>query len=197
LADSCAFATNNIGAYFSVDSLIPQDSKVLPYTPQINVTGIISDTSVWTEVIGEYVAAGGERFVVFGNFFSDENTDTISTGVDPVFFNGQKFALYYFDNVSLCLCDDTVSTDNNSNYFDRITVFPNPASDFVTIRGVEDTRGAKATLYDIAGVQIQTQQLENSGGQFQFSLGGIASGVYVLEITVSGETRRVKVVKSE
>ena len=58
------YYTENIGIYFSNDSLIDYNSSsILPVIPQVvNTSGIIYDTLNWVQVSGTYVAGGGEIY---------------------------------------------------------------------------------------------------------------------------------------
>lgn len=63
--------TENMGAYFSVDSVfIPGSGGMLTVTPQvISPPGqVYSDTLNWELVSGAFTAAGGERWVTLANF---------------------------------------------------------------------------------------------------------------------------------
>lgn len=68
---------NSFGVHFSREA--PKgnnDLKVVPLEEHIgNPEGrIIKDTIHWTKISGSYTAKGGERYVSFGNFRSDANT---------------------------------------------------------------------------------------------------------------------------
>lgn len=95
---------NNFGAYISNTlTTFPwnncNSTAPLPYTPQINYTCTITDTSNWVRVQGNYTAVGGEQYITLGNFFNDGAT---TSGNNPggSFFSG-PFAYYYIDDVSV------------------------------------------------------------------------------------------------
>ncbi|GAI33753.1 unnamed protein product, partial [marine sediment metagenome] len=179
LADSSAWATNNIGVYFSKDSIFGLNSKVLPYTPQINVTTIISDTSDWTEVSGEFTATGGEKYLIFGNFFADNLTAKDSTGVNPVTFNEQYFALYYIDNISLCLCTDTLPTNNSGLQQQGIKVYPNPATNTLTIEFNAPISNGVVLFYDVLG-KLQKETSLDATKRTVVDISDLRQGLYFL-----------------
>ncbi len=94
VADKYRLVTDAIGIYFSNDSVLYSSSGYsnLPYVPQVsNASGnILADTANWMPVSGEYVASGGEEFIIIGNFKTDVNTnlDTIGGGafIDEAYY---------------------------------------------------------------------------------------------------------------
>jgi hypothetical protein len=125
LADSFGYATNNIGAYFSdtsYDGLIdsPYIYFQMPFnrTPQIINDGSINPLTSktgWTKIEGSFIAEGGEKYILIGNFNDDANSDTVFIA-SPVVTNVscRKHVSYYFiDKVSVYLCEDTVQPPQN------------------------------------------------------------------------------------
>lgn len=98
LADVCKVASNNIGVCFTKDSLINYSISylyLLPGIPQIEEKEIITDTTNWVLISGNFVANGGERFMTIGNFRNNANTDTLTVG------GISSEANYYLDDVSV------------------------------------------------------------------------------------------------
>ncbi len=81
----------------------PQPGGNQPITtviPQVVSTSIISDTSQWTLVTGNYVATGGEQYVTIGCFLDNANTafQTVSyPGGSTILVTGG--AMYMIDDV--------------------------------------------------------------------------------------------------
>lgn len=104
LADNSPIAVNRLGVYFSntqvFNNLHANDcigtSTTLPYTPQLQWPSTISDKTNWVLVKWDYVATGGERYFVIGNFYNNANTTTTSAGGGT-----QPFSYYYIDDVSM------------------------------------------------------------------------------------------------
>jgi gliding motility-associated-like protein len=72
----------------------------LPFIPQIqNGNGIIKDTMNWVKVSGSFIASGDEKFLVIGNFYSNQFTNFLLVG-------GSSNPRYFVDDVSVCDCDD-------------------------------------------------------------------------------------------
>ncbi|MEO6239812.1 MAG: T9SS type A sorting domain-containing protein [Bacteroidia bacterium] len=96
-ADSSRITIDGFGAFFSPDTIRSNNDFPLPYTSQIGNTmgNVITDTSTWTLISGNFTATGGERFVTIGNF----NTDLATTS-DTMNY-GYLLCYYYFDDVSV------------------------------------------------------------------------------------------------
>lgn len=99
-------AIENIGLYFSADSLSYAMAKNLPFTPHIkNTNGIITDTENWVEISGTYKANGGEKWIIIGNFNPDSTTNKLWLKPNET---SMSAAYYYIDDVSVVLCDNIV-----------------------------------------------------------------------------------------
>jgi len=132
LANICRYTGSTIGAYFS-DTLISSSTTfgVLPYTPQVMYTGTTRfDTTNWTSVSGDFVARGGERFLVIGNFKADSLTDTLLVNMGP----GTNTIFYsLIDDVSLVLNNPPGTTVHGASPA-RYMAGPNPFSEKLHIR---------------------------------------------------------------
>ncbi|MBE2209105.1 MAG: gliding motility-associated C-terminal domain-containing protein [Saprospiraceae bacterium] len=74
------YGIDRYGLFFSRDPFnqVPA-SGMLMATPQIeNRDGLIMQFDTWHKISGCFTAQGGERYMGIGNFYSDEQTDTIS-----------------------------------------------------------------------------------------------------------------------
>lgn len=101
-SDSCTFASANIGAYFSNDSMMGTSPPYLiNVTPDIEETTIINDTVNWVQVQGTYTANGSYSFMTIGNFRNDGNT--VFSQTKPLSSNliNLNLAYYYIDDVSV------------------------------------------------------------------------------------------------
>lgn len=127
LADSTSYAISNFGVYFSNDSLLYNSSiySNIPVIPQIEnpSSNVVIDKDNWILISGQFIAAGGEKFMTIGNF--RDNASTPFTNVGGAYL----LAYYYFDDISVICCDcDTavltnilipnVFTPNNDNVND-------------------------------------------------------------------------------
>lgn len=137
LSDSSNWATDDIGVYFSNDSLFYNDFRNIPLIPQIENTqgNILNDKVNWTQIKGSYTAVGGEKYITIGNFKDTISTTYVSVpnGGDINFYN---FPYYYIDD--FCLSTDSLlcslsSFINESNKSDKVLIYPNPADNNIRI----------------------------------------------------------------
>ena len=147
--------TDDIGAYFSTNMIsgIP-GYAILPYIAQVNNTsGVYPDTSEWTRVSGYFTAAGGESYLIVGNFKDNQNTDTL-------LYNSSIFweqSYFFIDDVFLALCTGS----NEEIAQTAITTYPNPFKDRLTIN-TNNNQPFSIALYDITSRKILQAEFTNS-----------------------------------
>ncbi len=118
LADSTAFATNNIGVHFANTHQVWAAPCYAPFspvglTPQLNYTCVLINTE-WVKLEWNYVATGGEQYIIIGNFFDNGATTTANTG--PLLPN--PYAYYYIEDVSVeagTCCDVEILVAGNTD----------------------------------------------------------------------------------
>ncbi|MEI6311631.1 MAG: T9SS type A sorting domain-containing protein [Bacteroidota bacterium] len=136
------FCISNIGFYFSDTSIFYNNSDKLPLIPQYrnDTLNALSDTLGWQKVEGTYLASGGERYFIIGNFDDNAHTkifDCFNNGADLTSPTGEIF--YYIDDVAvidtslidtvhLCLNDSVFLEGawrkNAGLYFDTVAGLP-------------------------------------------------------------------------
>lgn len=100
LAKNSVFATSNIGVYFSTEEKFSYGSSaydaIIPVTPQLKnpKNQFFTATDGWQRFEQKYVASGGERSFVIGNF--DEQYNTLLTKVKDTAFTYQNAKSYYY-----------------------------------------------------------------------------------------------------
>ena len=115
LADSMNYACNDIGAYFSDSALSYSPlccvTAKFYLTPQIAndpINNPLTDALNWIKVSGSFMASGGEKYIIIGNFKPDSTSNSKYLGFASSTGLG---AYYYIDDV-------IVSPD--SNYADSL-----------------------------------------------------------------------------
>jgi len=102
LGDSARYTTDDIALHFSRDSIPNLD--LLELSPHIsnNPGNVINNPYGWHLISGEYLARGGERHLVIGNFLDDEHTTLQSRGLaDGI---GANSTYFYIDHVVVEPC---------------------------------------------------------------------------------------------
>mgnify|MGYP003449920448 FL=1 len=85
-----------VGAHFCEERMDHQHRKFIDVVPQVYTEGIIKEKGAWTEIRGEFVADGGESFLVIGTFpyVGGESVNLIE-GAD------NRYAFFYLDSISV------------------------------------------------------------------------------------------------
>ncbi len=87
-------ASNNIGMYFSDTLIATRNNLPLFLTPQVNAEEVIKKKG-WTRVRGVFTAKGTEKFLLMGNFYSDDET------IREKQPTGERGAYYFIDDVNV------------------------------------------------------------------------------------------------
>lgn len=181
LADATKLASNNMGAVFTVTPIIGNGNYLpLNITPHIVNQNIITNTIGWTQISGTYVAAGNEKYITIGNFFT--NSQTQSQIVNPNVGFGQAY--YYIDNVSV-----TTTLGQEEFFNEKIKIIPNPVTDAFTIIGKENF--TEAILYSPLGVVKHLNAMDSV-----FDIHDLPSGIYYLKVSYESDKQVVsKIIK--
>lgn len=105
LASYAVYAANRIGLHLSVEQLSYDHDQLIDVVPLLSIkadSAITLATGSWEHAVMEFKAAGGERFVTIGNFYSNEQTQSTRLphriGKSNMLVNS---AYYYIDDVSV------------------------------------------------------------------------------------------------
>ncbi|MBL0342137.1 MAG: hypothetical protein IPP71_15200 [Bacteroidetes bacterium] len=110
--DSCKYTTNSIGAYFShtkIDTIQSPPNVPLPFLPQIQnpQNNNLNDRSIWKKVTGTFIASGGEKYIIIGNFNDTTNTILTYTSWDTIPLI--SIAVHYIDGIIVTPMDSLTS----------------------------------------------------------------------------------------
>lgn len=93
---------DKLGIHLSADAPSSGGTSVLDVTPQVELmAGFITNTTTWLQLTSCFVAAGSEKFLTIGNFYTDAQTNT-----HPDCAGGQ-LTYMYIDDVSVVLNGST------------------------------------------------------------------------------------------
>jgi OOP family OmpA-OmpF porin len=115
LADKWHIAINKLGIYFSNDLLLLKTDGIIPVKPDIVSHDFYSNKTGWDKFTGDYIAKGGEKYIVIGNFRKNKYVETKVVDSGPTTDN---YVYYFIDNVSLKLNTELADgiTFNNVNF---------------------------------------------------------------------------------
>jgi gliding motility-associated-like protein len=98
--DTSKNATNNIGMYFSEDSIAsPYYCQNLGYKPHINTDTIITNNEGWEKVSGYFSVNDSVQFLYIGNMYTNEETI-----IQTVSNTGEENTRYFIDDVLVRPC---------------------------------------------------------------------------------------------
>lgn len=189
LAGKSGYATQAPQLYFSNSAISSTVSSNFPFTPQINDTSIISDTTNWTLISGTYIASGGEKYITIGNFNTDSNTPSVFIGFSST------MAYFYIDSVSVVDCSSS-SVGSEQTFISSIILFPNPIKEKTTLQFdnftkdnftliIFDSKGQVVQrIYNITGNRVEIEKQNLTSGIYFYRLQSkekIASGKIIIE----------------
>ncbi len=191
LGNLCIWTCDNIGAYFS-DTLITGINNYfpLPYTPQINnLAGTVFDTLNWTLVSGEFLATGGEKFLIIGNYDNDAITNPVITNAGGL----QHNCFVYIEDVSIAQIPQCSTGINEPQESKSVSIFPNPMSDKIHIN-LNKNEYAEILIYNIAAQILLRKSFIHSA---TLSTEQLSKGIYFYEVrNINGVIGKGKVVKN-
>ena len=177
-------AIDDIGMFFS-DTLIKTEHPTEPLflTAQIkNPFGrIISDTTAWTQINGTFMAEGGEKFLTIGTFGADSTINRFYYH----YIQGYSNAVYYFfDNFSLCPCDDTNPPKPEIVYVPDI-FSPNGDgnNDVLYVRSLH-IKELGFSVYNRWGEKVFESQSKNEGWDGNYKGRPCSPDVYVYHVAI-------------
>lgn len=163
-------------------------SPLVNNSATINVDSLITDTMNWVEFSGSFIADSAYQYLVIGNFFDDEHTDTLIDGTAPY-----CYSYYFIDDVSLTT--DSIATVVNDLPSLKVIVYPNPFRDETNIQITNCSDDQfRLELIDQLGNIYQVRYnsiLLRNGVRIDLERGKLGSGIYFL--FVIGEQRRAVV----
>ena len=176
-------AIDAISIFFS-DTLLKTTAGIPIYlNPQINNPSgnILSDTSNWVKIRGYFNAIGGEKYFTVGNFKQEYEINKLYFGTPPT-----KLSYYFFDNFSLCPCEDTIPPAEPEPVVYIPNVFsPNgdEQNDVFRVRGV-NIETLQLTVYNRWGEKVFESQNKNDGWDGSYKGKPCSPDVYVYHAAI-------------
>lgn len=174
-----AIACNKFGVKLST---IPYDSTqsllLVNNFAHLFSDSIIVDSVQWFNIKGSFVADSNYHYMILGNFFDDQQTDTLSLSTMP------DAAYYYVDDVCLSLdsayCVNWTSlNDEIIEVENQINIFPIPTINKVTIESKFDM--IQIELIDALGRTIYTTN-PITKLKAELDLSHYPTGIYYIKI---------------
>jgi len=164
----CDTATNFYAKVTSIDSVILTDMK---YRKRLNFDDVNSYPS-WIEGIGS----------MSGLLYPSYYCSTCMCFIESVCFKQNDTILYVNPNDITVPCFDYISSINElNNKTDLITIFPNPATEQIQIKG-EQSKAISIDIYNMLGVKNYSLSCRQASSTISIDVSDFPSGVYILEV---------------
>lgn len=181
--DRCQYVTDDIGFYFSNDSINPDSDFVFQYTPQVeNPDGnMLSDTLNWMLISGYFIAQGGEQWIIIGNFKDDAHTtlDTLANWIVPG-------AYYFVDDVSVIDCTATGINEQQQISF---MLLQNPVTSNVGFTSPNQIQ--TATVFTTVGAMVKQVHFSNTNN-YSFDVADLPRGLYFLQVETKDKRKGIR-----
>jgi hypothetical protein len=158
-----------VSASFTSQEIIGNPT-VTPFTPTAYLVSQVSGHTYQWSVTGGAIANGqGTNFV------------------NVVWSNTGPYSIQLIESDGVCsdvsVLDLGVVTGVNKEDDNGLSIFPNPASDYISIRGLGENANGKYTLYDLSGRALQTGLV--SGNGCSVPVGNLNAGNYAIHVITS------------
>jgi OOP family OmpA-OmpF porin len=192
LGDSSVYACSDMGAYLSDSALnLSGDSVKYYLIPQVAndpKKQELSGTMNWMKISGSFIAKGGEKYIIIGNFKNDSLSSIRYLGPSYSPFTA---AYYYIDDV--IVSPDSSYADSISAIgelkveSEKLKVFPNPSNGVFTVESSVVSHQLSVEVYNELGQKIFSQ-FSTFNSQFSINLSNQPLGIYLYRvITEQGE----------
>ncbi len=181
LADNFKYAANKVGIKFSKVPNFPINNFA-----HVFAAGQLTNSVSWTPVSGVFEADSNYTYMAIGNFFDDANTTETTVCASC----SQAFNLYYIDGASVTLL--TPSQIKETSNMENVTLFPNPASGKVVLKGLNSENYKIKVVNALGQVVLLTDNslLHNS----EIDISAYSKGLYFVEIECNNFAKTKKLV---
>jgi hypothetical protein len=190
LANNVMYACNDLGAKFT---------KTQPYLDHTLMSGNqiandpianpLTDTSShWMMVKGRFIASGGEKYIIIGNFVSDSLSHVQFVHTWPNLTYDWRESFYYIDDVYVGL--DSLSIMGVPSYNASkasVTLYPNPNNGNMQIAYDLGTHQESVLeLFDVCGKLERSYVLDPERKELQLSEESLTPGLYFYQVHTAG-----------
>ncbi len=96
-------------------------------------------------------------------------------------------------NQSLTISEGSTLSTTNPSTISKLRIYPNPTSNFITVETNNRNSNVVYSLYDISGKLLHANKTLNVNNQIP--LQSLATGIYMLQLHMDGETSMRKIIK--
>ncbi len=184
------YAVDHIGIWIGHDSLFETTVGRLDVEPQVKLRDpyntYLVNGDAWTQLTDTFVAVGGERWLVIGNFDHQDSVEWIVA--DPLGIYGTSY--YYIDQIQLSPLEGL--SVNTIQPF--VTWWNGYGMEFQW----DKLQGPVfVELFDAMGRHLRQDVVYAMDGHGAFAVGYLPAGIYMVVVRSGAEHAAVKFVKGE
>ena len=167
-------ASNNFGFKLSTIPYSESDPAPIDNFSNVHCDSIVTDSINWVRISGSFIADSAYQYLIIGNFYDDQHTDSIDVNNND--------AGYYVDAVDLSLdslYDATwTGLENKVNNINQNIIFPNPANNLIHVNNI--VKNTNYVFTDCLGRIIKEGKL--SENEKQINVSSLNDGIYLLNL---------------
>lgn len=140
-----------------------------------------------------------------GQYQSNSGDNWFQVGVDLSPYLGQMVYIEFaqtatgagfrgdmsIDMVEVNACDTVLDVDNSEEIIEGITLYPNPAKDFLNIRSLEEIESVQ--LFNLLGQEVRNKNPNSL--QTSLNLDDLETGIYLVKVKVGSAIGTYKIIK--
>ena len=191
------FGTNgfvNTQQYFTTDLTLQPDGKI------VSVGGIVGFSG--TDIAASRFTTGGVMDVSFGltgitaiNISGNDQATAVALQPDgKVVLASIQPSLQHYMNCIRLVNDPFLGVEEPGST--SITVFPNPANEWIRISGLKSDRTFSIRVLNVLGIEVMSEYFESKTESSIINLSELKPGIYFLTVQTSSITSTIKFVKN-
>ncbi len=184
------------------------------YTPGTYPAGIVDTALFYLKLNKNGHSMANAEWIYYGNavsewtkvnltlnYYSDETPDTIYVNFVSSLSGISQFSDSHEPDIPNVIGNELLidklelnynsGLDDNLSLLNKINVYPNPASDFITINNETLNSDILFSVYDIMGRCISSEKL---GSNFTYNTKNLNSGVYIIEFKSNQASKQEKLI---
>jgi len=183
--------SNNLGVKFSNAPYNPDNPPVTNIS-QIYSNTLITDTINWIRIFGSFISDSTYHYIIIGNFFDDNHTDTLILDGDSLC----RGAYYYIDDI--CVSTDSAYSANYTSINEPVSlqyfsINPNPATNYLNIDFPSLATLYYLDIFDSFGRIILKQKINEKYTILDIT--DFSKGVFFIKISFNNQVHFYKLFK--
>ena len=162
------------------------NSTTLTFAGTPEIAGVYDDTSYYKAVIRSNSAL--PKWLTFNSPTREFSGKPAKDGELQIVLIAKNTTKHFItDEFKITIQGTTGIMDKNIG--NDLTIYPNPAKDFLKIDYKGDNQNIKFELIDLSGKIMKQGRLNNNS----FDISGFEKGIYILKLSINGEIIEKKV----